>query len=283
MTYNIEKLKDTIKNCKKCILHTKRKQAVPGQIVPRSKLVVLGESPGKIEDEKGQPFVGDSGWILNGILKRNDINRKNISIINSVCCKPPGNRIVDYPDAKEKCKDYMIAWLKIIKPEFVITLGNVATTALTGSKQERGKLLMGNPLWDNPFYILPTFHPSYLLHNMEDKQTFKRLGTEMCNHIAVVANRVNLKRSWNGTKYFDKLPYNTSLVQIDKNLGMLPFFCNIEPEKHPYYELKIGLQYILQSGLTNRFEVYTVRNGFQPEFINDFVEAKRCWVLRNNI
>ena len=60
--------------------------------IPDAQLMIIGEAPGKDEDEQGIPFIGRSGKLLTKILTSLGIDRKEIFITNSVKCRPPENR-----------------------------------------------------------------------------------------------------------------------------------------------------------------------------------------------
>src|SRR5688572_2978153 len=73
-------------NCDECPLNGRR--VVPPQKNNNATLIVLGESPGKNEEIKQQPFVGESGKLLDRILQRFAISRSRLHITNAVLCRP---------------------------------------------------------------------------------------------------------------------------------------------------------------------------------------------------
>ena len=89
---NIEDLEKDVSSCTKCILHKTRRQTVfgAGSICPD--IMIVGEAPGKEEDEQGMPFVGRAGKLLTLFLESIGVNRKSIFITNTVKCRPPDNR-----------------------------------------------------------------------------------------------------------------------------------------------------------------------------------------------
>src|SRR5690348_8673979 len=79
--------------CTKCDLAATRTQVVFGHIREHSPLLFVGEGPGKDEDEQGSPFVGRSGKLLDQVmLEELGVTRERVSILNTVKCRPPGNR-----------------------------------------------------------------------------------------------------------------------------------------------------------------------------------------------
>ena len=54
--------------CTRCPLHLSRKNAVPGEGNPHSRIMFIGEGPGFYENEQGRPFVGAAGNFLDELL-----------------------------------------------------------------------------------------------------------------------------------------------------------------------------------------------------------------------
>jgi len=167
----LERLKSIIENCKKCSLCKSRKNMVFGEGNPDADLVVVGEAPGAQEDETGIPFVGASGKKLSSILNSVGIKRDDIYIANVVKCRPPGNR-TPVDTEISACGGYLMLQIEIIRPEYILTLGNVATGFFLdvsgGITRLRGRVFnyKGKK-------IFPTFHPSYLLKHPETEGKFR--------------------------------------------------------------------------------------------------------------
>lgn len=165
----IAQLYSKYQNCKKCPLSKQgRTQIVFGAGSEKTKLMFVGEGPGRDEDIQGIPFVGRSGKLLTKIIEAMGLKRENIFISNVVKCRPPNNR-TPLPNESEVCKNLLLfKEIEIIKPKIICTLGASATQALLGPikiSQVRGKLFkFGDAL------IIPTFHPAYLLRNPHAKK-----------------------------------------------------------------------------------------------------------------
>ena len=103
-------------------LHQQATQLVMGSGNPDAAVVLIGEAPGKKEDETGLPFVGASGRFLDLMLGGAGMERQDVYITNIVKYRPPSNRD---PTAAEKAAflPYLIQQLEIIEPRVVITLG----------------------------------------------------------------------------------------------------------------------------------------------------------------
>src|SRR5438477_3110828 len=65
----LEDLAKRIRICVKCPLHASRTKAVPGEGKPTAKVMVIGEAPGKQEDQTGRPFVGNPGRTLDHVIE----------------------------------------------------------------------------------------------------------------------------------------------------------------------------------------------------------------------
>ncbi|MCG2661563.1 MAG: uracil-DNA glycosylase [Kiritimatiellae bacterium] len=152
--------------CKKCGLHAKRRQAVPGQGHLQPDILFIGEGPGEDEDKQGLAFVGRAGQMLTRLIIRIGYTRDEVFIANIVKCRPPNNR-KPLPAEMNMCRPYLEQQIAVLKPKVIVLLGASAFEGLippdlpgrTISKV-RGKWLeyKGIP-------TMPTFHPSYLLRN----------------------------------------------------------------------------------------------------------------------
>ncbi len=168
-------LRERILNCQKCPLFQGRTRAVPGEGNLDAELMFVGEAPGRDEDIQGKPFVGKAGQLLTKIIQAMKFSREEVYITNVVKCRPPENR-TPHRDEIEKCQDYLLAQLRIIKPKVIVALGKVAAdffvpsnlgmTSLRGNFYEYGKI-----------QVMPTFHPSYLIRN-EGNKIIKRMVWE---------------------------------------------------------------------------------------------------------
>jgi DNA polymerase len=147
--------------CTACRLSEERTQVVFGDGNPEADVVFVGEAPGQREDERGVPFVGRSGQLLDQLLGEVGLERRDVYIANVVKCRPPSNRD-PRPDEIEACKGYLSEQLRLIDPKVVVTLGNFASKLLlkteAGITRVRGTAY---EWWGR--YLVPTFHPAAAL------------------------------------------------------------------------------------------------------------------------
>ena len=68
--------------------------------------MVVGEAPGKNEDQEGLPFVGQAGQLLNRLLGSVGISRDEVYITNIIKCRPPANRD-PLPQEVTSCSAYL--------------------------------------------------------------------------------------------------------------------------------------------------------------------------------
>ncbi len=124
----LEDLNQEIYACRRCRLWQGAKHAVPGEGASNPRLMLVGQNPGREEDETGRPFVGRAGKFLNKVLGENGIRREEVFIGNIVKHITPGNR-KPFPDEIEACKPYLKAQLELIKPQTVVLMGKAAAEA----------------------------------------------------------------------------------------------------------------------------------------------------------
>jgi DNA polymerase len=166
--------------CTKCPLWKSRKNAVPGEGSPTSRMMFIGEAPGALEDAKGEPFVGMAGKFLDTLLSQAGWSREQVFITNVVKCRPPRNR-PPKPREIETCTPYLDIQISIIRPKFIVTLGSHSTSYVfskamlpfTSITQVRGKTYKTTILGLR-LTVFPTFHPASALYNPEYKEILKR-------------------------------------------------------------------------------------------------------------
>lgn len=165
----LQVIQSEVENCQQCSeLCTKRTKTVFGVGDPNSRLVFVGEGPGADEDRVGEPFVGAAGQLLDKILKACTLSRDEIYILNTVKCRPPGNRNPSENEL-ENCWPYAVRQLEVIQPEFICCLGSVAAKTVLQTKQSIGKLRGQFHQFGNS-KVLVTYHPAYLLRTPSAKK-----------------------------------------------------------------------------------------------------------------
>ncbi len=166
----LQALCDQVASCRRCPeLADHRTQTVFGVGNPQTRLCFFGEAPGADEDRQGEPFVGRAGQLLDKIIEACSLKRSDVYILNTVKCRPPGNRN-PAPEEIDNCRPFFEQQLEIIQPEFICCLGLVSATALLDTKLSISKLRGKLHPW-RWAKVLVTYHPAYLLaiHRPSDK------------------------------------------------------------------------------------------------------------------
>lgn len=160
-------LTESILSCRRCELHSKRKQAVVGVGDHNADWMFVGEAPGAEEDRQGEPFVGPAGKLLNAMLFALGLKREDVYIANVLKCRPPRNRD---PQANEvaQCEPYLLRQIELIQPRVIVALGRHAAHSLLKTDKALNKMRGDKHLYhDIPTVV--TYHPAYLLRNPADK------------------------------------------------------------------------------------------------------------------
>ncbi|RCW51488.1 MULTISPECIES: uracil-DNA glycosylase [unclassified Halanaerobium] len=162
------KLKNEALKCSRCLLRKKCNGVVMGEGSLTGKIMLIGEGPGANEDRLGRPFVGRAGKLMNEILEAVNLKREDIYITNIVKCRPPGNR-VPTKEEFESCVSILMAEINLIEPKVIVPLGSTALKFLIDPDASITKL-RGKWIQRGEYFILPTFHPAYLLRNKKMKK-----------------------------------------------------------------------------------------------------------------
>jgi len=162
-TQSLADIASLIAACRACKLCDGRTKTVPGEGSATARLVVIGEGPGRTEDETGRPFVGRAGELLTKILEAIKLPRDQVFICNIVKCRPPENRLPQY-DEIAACLPFLYRQIELVKPKAILAMGGTAAQSLLNTKQSLGSLrnqihrFRGIP-------VVVTYHPAALLRN----------------------------------------------------------------------------------------------------------------------
>lgn len=162
---------------------------------PNTEILCVGEGPGYWEDQKGEPFVGNAGKLLDQLLGSIGLNRNKVYITNVVHHRPPGNRD-PLPEEIDTYGMYLDKILEIISPQVIVTLGrfsmakflpNARISSVHGKEQKmmwKGKEIL----------VVPMYHPAAALRNGEvmrqEKADFLKMGETLTKLKEVTANEI---------------------------------------------------------------------------------------------
>ncbi|MFB6256705.1 MAG: uracil-DNA glycosylase family protein, partial [Haloplanus sp.] len=111
--------------CERCpALVESRSRIVNGVGPDDAALCFVGEAPGANEDERGEPFVGRSGSVLDDALRDAGLARADVRITNCVRCRPPENRD-PHVEELDNCTEFLAAEIGRVDPDLIVTLGKV--------------------------------------------------------------------------------------------------------------------------------------------------------------
>jgi uracil-DNA glycosylase family 4 len=176
----LEELAGAIATFEHCPLKLTARSTVFADGVRGADVMLIGEAPGRDEDESGLPFVGRSGQLLDRMLAFIGLRRtENLYISNVLPWRPPGNRT---PTQSEIliCMPFIERHVALAKPKLVILAGGVAAQAMLKSEDGIMKLRGRETrllLADAAIPALAMFHPAYLLRRPADK---KRAWEDLC-------------------------------------------------------------------------------------------------------
>lgn len=159
----LEQLCEIAGNCTECPLHHGRTKVVFGEGPSNAKIMLIGEAPGKNEDETGRPFIGMAGKLLSEILHEAGLNRSDIFITSIVKCRPDGNRKPKKPEYTKCITLFLNKQIELINPDIIGLLGNSAIYALIGEKNI--KQIHGNIYEIDGLKYMALFHPAAALYS----------------------------------------------------------------------------------------------------------------------
>jgi uracil-DNA glycosylase len=141
---------------------------------PEAEIMLIGEGPGYWEDQKGIPFVGNAGLLLNQMLMSIGLDRKKVFITNVIHYRAPNNR--DPEDGEIKAfQTYLDEIIEIIKPKLIITLGRFSMAKFIPGvyiSKVHGKPEMVR-FKKRKILVVPMYHPAAALRNGSVKELLK--------------------------------------------------------------------------------------------------------------
>ncbi|EGF33241.1 putative DNA polymerase-like protein, bacteriophage-type protein [Oxalobacteraceae bacterium IMCC9480] len=169
-----QELELAVASCTRCALCKNRKQAVLGAGDQKPGWLFVGEGPGHVEDQQGEPFVGPAGKLLDNMLLALDLPRgENNYLANAVKCRPVGADGKDRPpsaDESAACRPYLERQIALLQPAVIVALGKVAALSLLGGDPKIAvAALREHTHRYGSIPVVVTYHPAYLLRKPLDK------------------------------------------------------------------------------------------------------------------
>lgn len=167
----LEELRAILDRFEGCALKATASRLVFADGNPQSRLMLVGEAPGRDEDIEGLPFVGRSGKLLDRMLAAIGLDRNSVYIANVVPWRPPGNR-TPTPQETQVCLPFVMRQIELANPDILVCLGGPSSQTLlgqTGITKIRGRWFPFET-GQREIRAMPTFHPAFLLRSPLQKR-----------------------------------------------------------------------------------------------------------------
>jgi uracil-DNA glycosylase family protein len=195
----LTKLRAAANGCRGCDLYKHATQAVFGEGPSRARLMVVGETPGDVEDVSGRPFVGPAGKLFDRALEAAGIDREDIYLTNAVKHfkwardARSERRLHKTPNTGEvrACFPWLEHEIAIVQPDVVLCLGATAAKALLGptfSVMKQRGVAVESP-WAQ--VVFTTVHPSAVLRAGDQRRVAERLFTDDLKKVSRYLARVS--------------------------------------------------------------------------------------------
>lgn len=170
---------EQVVSCTRCDLSSHCRAPVPFRGKP-SRIVIVGEAPGALEDQEGRPFIGPSGQRLKEMLTYVGLTEP-MGVVNTVSCFPHGT---PQPEHVRACEDNKWAQINYLNPTYLLLLGRVALKAMRPDLdlhhgRSRPFIVRDRVCWS-------TYHPAAALRN-------GRFDTDMRKDLKLFAAMVELE------------------------------------------------------------------------------------------
>ena len=170
----LAELKIALSNFEGCELKRYAKNTVFADGTPDGRIMLIGEAPGRDEDEQGLPFVGRAGKLLDRMLAAIALDRSKVYITNVINWRPPQNR-EPTPEEAAACLPFLHRHIELADPQILILLGAVSVRHVLGLSEGimrlRGRWqFYQNAVLNRAIPVMPTLHPAYLLRQPAAKR-----------------------------------------------------------------------------------------------------------------
>lgn len=145
-------------------------------------IMFIGEAPGRNEAEKGRPFCGAAGKILDELLAHIGLDRERVYVTNIVKDRPPENRDPT-PEEIELYGPFLDRQIDIIQPKVIATLGRFSMSYVMDRlglglhiepiSVAHGKRYTATTSYGN-VTIVPLYHPASAIYSRALLPTHKK-------------------------------------------------------------------------------------------------------------
>lgn len=168
----LTELKKDINSIENCNFKKNSKNLILGKGNVNSPIMLIGESPGKEEDNTGEIFVGEVGELLKKMLLAIKIELTDVYLSYAINFKIPDDK---KPTLNEimRYANFLKKHISIIDPKIIVLMGSTAMEAIIGSNNKITDL-RGNwkeiILKNKTYPVMITFSPSYLIRFPKNKK-----------------------------------------------------------------------------------------------------------------
>jgi len=176
--------------CRRCRLSEGRTKVVPGVGPLKSRIMFIGEAPGKDEDLRGEPFVGRAGKLLDEALAEAGVRRSQVRISNLVKCRPPGNRRPRKDEMATCVSLYLQEEIQQVAPRVICALGQTVAEHLSGGRVRIADAVgkeISHTIRGSSARLFVTYHPAACLYQRKNSKAFKE-GVRVSLMAAGLAN-----------------------------------------------------------------------------------------------
>lgn len=169
---SLEELRSALEQFEGCNLRLTATNLVFADGNPNSRVMLVGEAPGREEDLQGLPFVGRSGQLLDRMLAAIGLDRSSVYIANVVPWRPPGNR-TPTPQETAVCRPFIERQIELADPDVLVCLGGAAAKEILSTTEGILKLRGQWRSYDTgrrTIRAMATLHPAYLLRQPLQKR-----------------------------------------------------------------------------------------------------------------
>jgi DNA polymerase len=171
---SVGELRGAVESFQGCALKTTARTTVFSDGLDEAKVLLIGEAPGKDEDEQGKPFVGRSGQLLDRLMASIGLDRRsNLLISNTIYWRPPGNRTPTQGEIAV-CLPFVERLIELVRPQMLILAGGSAAQVMLrreeGVMRMRGRKLVYAKEGQDSVNTMVMLHPAYLLRRPQEKR-----------------------------------------------------------------------------------------------------------------
>ena len=157
-------IENNIQVCEECNYFRYRHRVVVGEGMPGAKIMFVADYPGKVEDKRGRPLVGDSGQFFRQILKKFAVDDNEIYFTNALKCIPASTSNIS-DKALKICKRWTVDLIQAVDPILVVCMGDKAVQQLIGTSLSTTFYVGGIELVEIPGQLGPYVIPVGILPN----------------------------------------------------------------------------------------------------------------------